>query len=103
MESELFGYRKGAFSGAVTDRKGLLQAADGGTLYLDEITEMAPGAQAKLLRAIQEERVRAVGSTVEESVRARILASTNIPLAQALEEGRLRRCVAPQKLVQSAC
>ncbi len=91
MESELFGYRKGAFSGASSDRKGLFQAADGGTLYLDEITELAPGAQAKLLRAIQEERVRAVGATTEESVRARILASTNIPLQQALEEGQLRR------------
>ncbi len=91
MESELFGYRKGAFSGAAADRKGLFQAADGGTLYLDEITELAPGAQAKLLRAIQEERVRAVGATTEESVRARILASTNLTLAQALDEGLLRR------------
>jgi len=90
IESELFGHRRGAFSGALTDCQGLFRAADGGTLLLDEITEMAPELQAKLLRVLQERTVRPVGSTSEEPVDVRILASTNRDPAGALRSGQLR-------------
>jgi DNA-binding NtrC family response regulator len=91
MESELFGHRRGAFSGASADHKGLFRAAHGGTLFLDEITELAPEAQAKLLRALQERAVRPVGGLAEIPVRIRIVASTNESPGRALERGRLRR------------
>ncbi len=70
IESELFGYRRGAFSGANADYLGLFRAADGGTLFLDEITEMSAETQSKLLRAVQERKVRPVGATSELAVNA---------------------------------
>ncbi len=91
FESELFGHRRGSYSGATSDREGLFRAADGGTLFLDEITELSLEGQAKLLRAIQERAIRPVGSNAEIPVDARIVASTNRDPAQALAEGRLRR------------
>ena len=91
MESELFGYRKGAFTGAHEDRNGFFQAAHGGTLFLDEIAELPLQTQVLLLRAIQEKRVRKVGSTQEEPVDARIICATNQPLAGLVEAGRFRR------------
>jgi transcriptional regulator with PAS, ATPase and Fis domain len=90
IESELFGYKRGAFSGANSEYLGLFRAAHGGTLFLDEITEMGVGTQSKLLRAIQEHRVRPVGATQEVAVNVRIIASTNRDPVQALREGRLR-------------
>ena len=89
-ESELFGYRRGAFSGAREGYLGLFRAADGGTLFLDDITEMGLELQAKLLRAIQERSVRPVGYTIEIPVDVKIIASTNQDPHQALETGRLR-------------
>src|SRR6201997_1750349 len=77
IESELFGYKRGAFSGANTEYPGLFRAAEGGTLFLDEITEMGAETQSKLLRAIQERSVRPVGSTRETPVDLRLVASTN--------------------------
>ncbi|MBI4864823.1 MAG: sigma-54-dependent Fis family transcriptional regulator [Candidatus Riflebacteria bacterium] len=91
FESELFGHRRGAFSGASTDRKGLFFAANLGTLFLDEITELSAQRQAKLLRAIQEKAVRPIGSDREEPVDVRIVASTNRNAALALDQGLLRR------------
>ena len=90
IESELFGHKRGAFSGAVSECLGLFRAAAGGTLLLDEITEMAPDLQAKLLRVLQERTVRPVGSTSEEPIDVRILASTNRDPAGALRSGQLR-------------
>ena len=89
-ESELFGYRRGAFSGAREGYLGLFRAADGGTLFLDDITEMSLELQAKLLRAIQERSVRPVGYTIEIPVDVKIVASTNQDPHHALEAGRLR-------------
>jgi len=91
MESELFGYRKGAFTGAAEDRNGVFQAAHGGTLFLDEIAELPLHTQALLLRAIQERRVRKVGATQEEPVDVRIISATNQSLAGMVEAGRFRR------------
>ncbi|MCK6552142.1 sigma 54-interacting transcriptional regulator, partial [Myxococcota bacterium] len=91
VESELFGHRRGAFSGAASEHAGLVRAADGGTLFLDEITELAPAAQAKLLRVIQERTVRPVGAIQEEPVRVRIVAATNRSLREATDGGVLRR------------
>jgi transcriptional regulator with PAS, ATPase and Fis domain len=90
IESELFGYKRGAFSGAVAEYLGLFRAAEGGTLYLDEITEMSAETQTKLLRAIQERAVRPVGSTKEVAVDVRLIASTNRDPEEAVREGRLR-------------
>ncbi|HVN28135.1 MAG TPA: sigma-54 dependent transcriptional regulator [Candidatus Binataceae bacterium] len=90
IESELFGYKRGAFTGANTEYLGLFRAAEGGTLFLDEITEMNPDTQSKLLRAIQERRVRPVGSSAEVAVDARVIASTNREPDRAMQEGRLR-------------
>ena len=90
IESELFGHRRGAFSGAVADCLGLFRAAAGGTLLLDEITEMGPSLQAKLLRVLQERKVRPVGSVNEEPVDVRIIASTNRDPEVALRSRLLR-------------
>ena len=90
IESELFGYRRGAFSGANTDYQGLFRAASGGTLFLDEITEMTPDTQSKLLRVLQERKVRPVGATSEVEVDVRLIASTNREVEQTVSSGRLR-------------
>ncbi|HEX9180952.1 MAG TPA: sigma-54 dependent transcriptional regulator, partial [Burkholderiales bacterium] len=91
MESEFFGYRKGAFTGADADRDGFFQAAGGGTLFLDEVADLPLQMQVKLLRAIQEKRVRKVGSTVEESVDVRIISATHQNLGQCVASGRFRQ------------
>ncbi|MFN3582086.1 MAG: sigma 54-interacting transcriptional regulator [Pseudomonas sp.] len=90
LESELFGYRKGAFSGADRDRKGLFDAADGGTLFLDEIGDMPLSLQAKLLRVLQEGEVRPLGSTETHKVDVRIIAATHCDLRSQAEQGRFR-------------
>ncbi|WP_104205100.1 sigma-54-dependent transcriptional regulator [Billgrantia saliphila] len=90
MESEFFGHVKGAFTGANESRQGLFQAANGGSLFLDEIGEMSPGLQAKLLRALQEKMVKAVGAEKEESVNVRIIAATHRELEQEIESGNFR-------------
>ena len=91
IESELFGYKKGAFSGANADYLGLFRAAEGGTLFLDEVTEMAPETQSKLLRAVQERTVRPVGSTREMPINVRLIASTNRDPEEAVRAGNLRQ------------
>ena len=91
MESELFGYRKGAFTGANQDRDGFFQAAHGGTLFLDEVAELPLYMQVLLLRAIQEKRVRKVGATQEDPVDVRVISATNQSLAGLVESGRFRR------------
>ncbi len=91
MESELFGYRRGAFTGATADRDGFFQAAHGGTLFLDEVAELPLYTQVLLLRAIQEKRVRKVGSTQEEPADIRIICATHQNLAALVESGRFRR------------
>jgi two-component system response regulator PilR (NtrC family) len=91
MESEFFGYRKGAFTGAQEDRGGFFQAADGGTLFLDEVAELPLPMQVKLLRAIQEKRVRRVGATHEEPVDVRVISATHQNLAVLVESGAFRQ------------
>ena len=90
MESELFGHRKGAFTGAAYDHKGLLQSADGGTLFLDEIGDMPLSLQAKLLRVLQERQVRPVGATQTVDVDLRIISATHRSLDQRVAEGLFR-------------
>ncbi|MDX1996938.1 MAG: sigma-54 dependent transcriptional regulator [Thermoanaerobaculia bacterium] len=90
LESELFGHERGAFTGAVKDKKGLFQEADKGTLFLDEIGEMTPTMQVKLLRALQEKKIRKVGGTHEEPVDVRIIAATNQNLEARVAEGAFR-------------
>jgi two-component system response regulator PilR (NtrC family) len=91
MESEFFGYRKGAFTGADADRNGFFHAADGGTLFLDEVGDLPLAMQVKLLRAIQEKRVRKVGATAEDAVDVRIICATHKNLAALVEQGRFRQ------------
>lgn len=91
MESEFFGYRKGAFTGANEDRDGFFQAASGGTLFLDEVADLPLAMQVKLLRAIQERKVRKVGATSEEPVDVRIISATHRNLAQCVEAGSFRQ------------
>ncbi len=91
IESELFGYKRGAFSGAVSEYMGLFRAAEGGTILLDEITEMTPETQAKLLRVLQERTIRPVGSVREIPISVRIMASTNAEPQEAVNRGLLRR------------
>ena len=91
MESEFFGYRKGAFTGAQADRDGFFQVARGGTLFLDEVAELPLAMQVKLLRVIQEKRVRKVGATQEDPVDVRVISATHQDLAAAVEAGRFRQ------------
>src|SRR6476659_8805205 len=90
IESELFGHFKGAFTGAVSDRRGKFEAADGGTLFLDEIADMSVKTQAKVLRALQEQIVEPVGGTTSVKVDVRILAATNKDLPAEIRAGRFR-------------
>jgi two-component system response regulator PilR (NtrC family) len=91
VESEFFGYRKGAFTGAAADRDGFFQAASGGTLFLDEVAELPLPMQVKLLRAIQEKRVRKVGATGEEAVDVRIISATHRGLGEEVKQGKFRQ------------
>jgi two-component system response regulator PilR (NtrC family) len=91
MEAEFFGYRKGAFTGADRDREGFFQAAAGGTLFLDEVADLPLAMQVKLLRAIQERRVRKIGSPSEEPVDVRIVSATHQDLAALVAGGRFRQ------------
>jgi two-component system response regulator PilR (NtrC family) len=91
MESEFFGYRKGAFTGAEGDRDGFFQAANGGTLFLDEVADLPLPMQVKLLRSIQEKRVRKVGSTAEEPVDVRIISATHKKLPALVDAGEFRQ------------
>lgn len=90
LESELFGYKKGAFTGAVKDKTGLFQQADGGTIFLDEIASMSQMFQGKLLRVLQEKMVRPLGSTREYPVDFRIIAASNKPLEELVQKGEFR-------------
>jgi two-component system, NtrC family, response regulator PilR len=91
MEAEFFGYRKGAFTGANEDRDGFFAAANGGTLFLDEVADLPLQMQVKLLRAIQEKKVRKVGAPAEEPVDVRIISATHQDLAQCVSSGRFRQ------------
>jgi transcriptional regulator with PAS, ATPase and Fis domain len=90
LESELFGYEPGAFTGAVKKKKGLFEAAHTGTIFLDEFAELSSSSQVKLLRVLQESTVRPVGGNTETSVDVRVIAATNRNLPQELESGRFR-------------
>ena len=91
MESEFFGYKKGAFTGAMQDKVGMFHAANGGTLFLDEVADLPLAMQVKLLRAIQEKKVRMVGGTQEESVDVRIISATHRNLSTMMEAGQFRQ------------
>jgi transcriptional regulator with GAF, ATPase, and Fis domain len=91
LESELFGHRKGAFTGADQDKRGLFEEASGGTLFLDEIGDMSPALQVKLLRALETQEVRAVGDTGTKRVDVRLVSATNRDLESAIEEGSFRQ------------
>jgi len=91
MESEFFGYKKGAFTGANQDKEGLFQAASGGTLFLDEVADLPIAMQVKLLRAIQEKKVRMVGGTNEEAVDVRIISATHKNLSEMMDAGLFRQ------------
>src|SRR5437879_5194523 len=91
IESELFGYNKGAFTGAVADSKGLFLAADGGTMFLDEIMEMPPELQVKLMRVLQERTIRHLGDTREIPINVRVIAATNRVVKESLESAVIRK------------
>jgi two-component system response regulator PilR (NtrC family) len=90
LESELFGYMKGAFTGAVTNKKGLLESAAGGSIFLDEIADMTPAMQVKLLRVLQERQLRPLGGTEEVRVDVRVIAATNQDLQMLIRQGQFR-------------
>jgi len=90
IESELFGHKKGAFTGAISDKEGFIKAAEAGTLFLDEISEMPPQLQVKLLRAIQEKEYTPVGTTISLPVNVRFIASTNRNLLEYVNQGKFR-------------
>jgi transcriptional regulator with PAS, ATPase and Fis domain len=90
LESELFGHERGAFTGALQAKAGLVEVAEGGTLFIDEIAEMAPGLQAKLLRVLENGRYRKVGCTQENQTDVRVVAATNKPLEEEQKAGRFR-------------
>jgi two-component system, NtrC family, response regulator AtoC len=90
LESELFGHRRGAFTGAISDKKGLFQEADGGTIFLDEVASMSPVLQSRLLRVLQEKEVRRVGENVPVYVNVRVLAAANEPLEKKIKDGSFR-------------
>jgi len=91
MESEFFGHRKGSFTGADSDHDGFFQAASGGTLFLDEVADLPLAMQVKLLRAIQEKRVRKVGCATEEPVDVRVICATHRNLKECVEQGKFRQ------------
>jgi DNA-binding NtrC family response regulator len=91
IESELFGYKKGAFTGAVADSEGLFRAATGGTMFLDEVMEMPPELQVKLMRVLQERTIRHLGDTREIPIEVRVIAATNKPIQESLESGAIRK------------
>src|SRR6201991_1100408 len=90
LESEIFGHEKGAFTGAVDRREGCFELADRCTLFLDEIAEMTPATQVKLLRVLQERRFRRLGGRQEQSVDVRVIAATNVEPLEAVAKGKLR-------------
>ena len=90
IESELFGYEKGAFTGAVEKRIGKFEAANNGTIFLDEICDMSLSTQAKVLRILQEQRFEKLGSSESITVDVRVIAATNIPVEDAIKEGKFR-------------
>jgi PAS domain S-box-containing protein len=97
LESELFGHVKGAFTGAICDRHGRFKQADGGTILLDEIGSMSLSGQAKLLRVLQEHEFEPVGSSITIPINVRVVASTNIDLAKAANEGKFREDLLPSQ------
>jgi len=90
LESELFGHARGAFTGAITERAGLVEDADGGTLFLDEVADLSPRAQAKLLRVLQQQEVRRVGESFSRKVDVRIVSAVNRDMRVEAEAGRFR-------------
>jgi len=91
MESEFFGHKKGSFTGAIADKKGLFQAADGGSLFLDEVADLPLALQVKLLRAIQEKKIRPVGEQHEIAIDVRLLSATHKDLAKMVQDGSFRQ------------